>query len=999
MIKQRTLSRNRIRNLAVFLSLLCILTLPAAAQVDSAMLSGTITDPSGAVVPGATLTLVSQETGLKREAVTSNAGTYTFSLVPVGNYTLTVNLSGFKTVSMKDLRLGVGDSRAVDIALHVAAADTTVTVESVLAPLEKTSATVGTVIGGEHIKDIPINGRHWANLMALAPGAINTGEGNQQSIRFVGRARDDNNWTFDGVDATGVKDPRQEAALRLVISSDSIAEFRVNSTLYTAESGGGAGGQVNIVSKSGSNAFHGSVFEFLRNDVFDARNPFDSSKQPFRLNQFGGNFGGPIIRNRTFFFGNYEGLRQSISQEFRNEVPSAAFRARATDSNVKTILNAYPAGTERTSSADVDYAVGAVNQRWREDSFTVRVDHSFNASNNFYARYNMDDGTIIAPRTIVAGDRQDSFFRPSNFAMQYQRIFTPSVVNEAKIGMNRSSLNRYSLAPFRESIAVSGFVTLNNSSLLVENGTSFSLVDNLVITRSRHTLKFGGEIRRAHVNVADPAIDGLAITFANRNDLLANKVDRVAITGAPPVLGTRKWYYFGYVQDDFKVSPELTLNLGLRYEYYGVNREVKDRYRVFDLERCKGFCPHGSPWYFPDRNNLDPRIGIAWSPKALKGKTVIRIGGGIYHGPGQIDDKNASLDNMAQNFSLTAADAPGLSYPITPFIAKAKDTGITPRSLQRDIRDLYSAQWGLSIQQELPSKFVTQIAYSGSAGSHITSRTYINNIDPVTKVRPLPTFGRMDEKNGWGHSNFNALQLSLHRRVGRGLNLGSEYMWSHSINDAATGGGEGAQPQIQTCRACDRGNSNTDVRHTITANWMYELPFGPGQPMLNSGPLSVIFGGWEMNGIFTARTGRMLTITVSRSSSAVPDGNTSNQRPNLVSGTSLYPSGGPTLALWLNPAAFAIPANGTWGNAGRAIAIGPGLKQVDFSLRKRTRLAEGKAIVFSADMFNIANWVLAGNPGTTFTSTASFGRITSGLNRTIGTGTSRQIQFGLRFTF
>src|SRR4030095_5759822 len=316
---------------------------------------------------------------------------------------------------------------------------------------------------------------------------------------------------------------------------------------------------------------------------------------------------------------------------------------------------------------------------------------------------------------------------------------------------------------------------------------------------------------------------------------------------------------------------------------------------------------------------------------------------GVYHGPGQIDDKNAALDNVSDNYSLTAAEAPGLAYPVDPFLGLAQAVGITPRSLQRDIRDLYSVQWGLSIQQELPASFVTQIGYVGSSASKVTSRTYINNLDVVTKTRPLPNFGRMDEKNGFGSSNFNALQVSLYRRVGRGLNLGTEYMWSHSINDNSTGGGEGTQPQSALCRACDRGNSNTDVRHTITTNWIYQLPFGPGQRMLTSGALSKILGGWETSGIWSARTGRMLTVTIARNSGAVPDGNTSGQRPDLVPGVSIYPQGGPTFAQWLNPAAFAIPANGTWGNAGRSIAVGPGLFQIDFALQKTTRLAERKS--------------------------------------------------------
>lgn len=974
-------------------------SIPVAAQIDRATLVGTVTDSTGAVIPGATVAVVSQETGLRRQAQTGETGTYTFSLLPIGVYTVTVTQEGFRTVAMKDLRLGVGDNRTLNVELEPSSIETVVNVESVLAPVDSTSAVVGTVIGSQHMREIPLNGRHWASLMALAPGAINTGEGNQQSIRFVGRARDDNNWTFDGLDATGVKDPRQEAALRLVISTDSIAEFRVNSTLYSAESGSGAGGQISIVSKSGSNEFHGSVFEFVRNDKLDARNPFDTSKQPFRLNQFGGNLGGPIIRNRTFFFANYEGLRQRVSQSFRNDVPSAAFRARATDPVVRQILNAYPVGTETTGNADVDRAVGNVSQQWREDAGTLRIDHRFNDRNTLFGRYNVDDGTIAAPRTVIAGDYQESLFRPSNMVLQFQRVFSPTVVNETKAGFNRSALNRFSYSPFRESIAVSGFQTLNNSNLLMETGTSYSIINNLVVTRGRHTLKFGGEIRRAHVNVADPAFDAIGVTFANRNDLLANRVDRVAVTGGNDVLGTRKWYYYGYVQDDIKATPELTLNLGLRYEYYGVNSEANDRYRVFDMYECRGFCPHGTPWYFRDANNFDPRVGVAWAPKALGGKTVFRMGAGVYHGPGQIDDQNASLDNMSDNYSLTAAEAPGLSYPVAPFLGLAREVGITPRSLQRDRRDLYSAQWGFSIQQQLPASFITQVGYVGSSASKVTTRKYINNLDPVTRVRYLPNFGRMDEKNNDGNSNFNALQVSLHRRVSRGLTWGTEYMWSHSINDNSIGGGEGSQPQNNFCRACDRGNSNQDIRHTITSNWMYQLPFGPGQRMLNTGPASKVLGGWEMSGIWTARTGRMLTVGISRSSADAPDGNTSAQRPNIVPGVSLYPEGGPTFSQWFNPAAFAIPARGTWGNAGRAIATGPGLVQVDFALQKNTRLAEGKALVFRIEMFNLFNRTQAGNPGTAFTSPASFGIVTSGLNRTIGTGTSRQMQMALRFNF
>jgi hypothetical protein len=544
-------------------------------------------------------------------------------------------------------------------------------------------------------------------------------------------------------------------------------------------------------------------------------------------------------------------------------------------------------------------------------------------------------------------------------------------------------------------VTVAGFMTLNQSTGLIEAGTSYSLIDNLSITRGRHNLKFGFEVRRAHVNVADPAVDASTVNFSSRPNLLANRVETVSITGAANVLGTRKTYWYGYVQDDFKVLPNLTLNLGLRYEYYGINKEAHDIYKVFDLNACRGFCPQGTPWYFPDRNNFDPRVGFAWT----LGKTVVRGGGGLYHGPGQIDDVNTALDNVAARYSLTTLEAPGLSLPVEPFLRLAADVGVTPRSLQRDRRDQYSAQWGLSIQRELPVGFVGQIGYIGNSGVKLFARQYINNVDPITRVRPLPTFGRMDEKRQDGKSNFNALQLSLHRRMGRGLNWGTEYMWSHTINDGNLGGGEGSQPQIASCRACDRGNSAQDIRHTITSNWIYQLPFGPGQKYLSTGFASRVLGGWETSGIWTARTGRMLTVTIARGAAAVPDGNTSGQRPSIVPGVSIYPAGGPTFAQWFNPAAFVIPANGTWGNAGRAIATGPGLVQVDWALQKNTRITESKALVFRVEAFNLFNRTQANLPGTTLTSPASFGLVTTGLNRTIGTGTSRQLQLALRLNF
>ncbi len=987
------------RTVTLLCGLLCA-AWPLLSQGDLATLNGTVTDPTGAVIAGAKVSAEHEATGLRREATTSAAGTYVLAQLPIGSYRVTFEAPGFRPVRFDKIQLQVGDTRTLDAQLEVATIRAEIEVRETPVPLERTTAALGTVIASQQVREIPLNGRHWASLMALAPGAINTGDGSQQTIRFVGRSRDDNNWTFDGMDATGVKDPRQEAALRLIISTDAIAEFRVSSSLYSAELGGGAGANVSLVSKSGTNEFHGGLFEFVRNDRFDARNFFDAEKPPFRLNQFGGNLGGPIIRNRTFFFANYEGLRQRLGQTLFASVPSAAFRERAlsTSPAVRPILEAYPRGF-RSLDANIDELWIERRQLWREDAGTLRVDHRFSDSDLFFARFNVDNGLIDAPRSVLLSDKQESSFQPSNLAIQYQRIFSPTVINEYKLGYNRSALTRYSYGPLAQSISVPGFMTLNGPSLLIENPTSYSMLDNVTITRGRHTLKMGFEARRIHVNVADPAVATASISFASRDDLIRNRVDSLSINAGSPVLGARRTWFMGFFQDDFKASRNLTLNLGARYEYYTVAKEVRGRERVFDMWACQGFCPPGTPWYYPDRNNIDPRVSLAWAPAALGDKTVFRIGAGVFHGPGQNDDVNAALDNMAERLSLTSRDvAGGLSYPIERFVAQARSAGITPRSLQRDRRDIYNIQWGFSIQQQLPARFVTQIGYLGNSGSKLFARTYINVIDPATGRRPLPAFGRMDEKRNDGNSNFNALQVSLHRQFSGGFLWGTEYMWSHAINDGNLGGGEGSQPQNVNCRACDRGNSAQDIRHTFTSNWVLELPFGPGKRFAGNGWASRLAGGWELSGIWTMRTGRAVNISVSRSSSAVPDGNTSNQRPDVVAGVPMYPAT-KTVDRWLNPAAFAVPPAGRWGNAGRHIARGPGLVQVDLALHRKFNLTERSHLAFRAEAFNLFNRAQFGDPSSNISTLATFGQIRSPLNRTIGTGTSRQIQLALRLNF
>ncbi|MBY0507112.1 MAG: TonB-dependent receptor [Bryobacteraceae bacterium] len=970
------------------LNLKCLLflcTTSLLAQVDRATLTGSVTDSSNSAIAGAKVTIAASATGLKRETLTNAAGIYNLSGLTVGSYTVTVEKTGFNDAKVDELVLTVGQNRTLDVKLSVGNVNATVEVTAEATPLDQTGAEIGTVIGEEQIKNIPLNGRHWASLMMLAPGAVNVGEGNQNTIRFFGRPRDDNNWTFDGVDATGIKDPRQEGNLRLVISTDSIAEFRVNSLPFTAEGGVGGGAQINLVSKTGTNNFHGSVYEFFRNSALDARRPFDGANPPpFRLNQFGANLGGPIIKNRTFFFGNYEGLLQRLSiTRADGLVPSASFRER-TPAALRSVINAYPVGNAPGPNVNADRLIANTPERRNEHSGMMRVDHRINDKHSLFFRFAMTDGLVSQIRNGLLETR-DSYIRPTNITTQWQQVWSPSLVNEVKLGFNRSALTRNDVGRIPEGFTIPGFTTTQPTTYIIEKPSTYSIVDNLSYIRGRHTFKLGGEIRRIHLNVGNgPAT---TVAFANLDSFLRNALDRVAVGSRLDTVGVRRTFNSIYFQDEIRVNSELTVNLGLRYEQYTVSKDVVGRGRVFDQVRCQGFCAPGTPWFFPDNNNIAPRLSLAWSPKWLGGKTVIRTGYGRYFGPGQNDDVTAAIDSLPENFSLTAADAPGLTYPPTAFLGQLRSQGQTPRSLQRDRKEPETHQWTVSVQRELPGSMVAQVAYVGSVGRNQLTRTYVNTLDPITRRRPLTAFGQIDEKRFDGNTNFNGLQSSLQRSFTKGWLFQAQYMWGNAISDNA-GSGEGGQIQDVACRACDRGPADYDIRHTFTANTVYQVPFARNR----------WYGGWDLSGIFTSRTGRPFTVLVNRAATVVPSGQTQSQRANYVGGIDPYAANrGPDL--WLNPAAFVAPANGTYGNAGRNRFRGPGLWQADMGLAKRFRIREGMHLDFRAEAFNLFNRAQFGEPVANI-SVPTFGRILSTANDgSTGTGTSRQMQFMLRLNF
>ncbi|MBV9612168.1 MAG: TonB-dependent receptor, partial [Acidobacteriaceae bacterium] len=865
--------------------------------------------------------------------------------------------------------------------------------------IDKNDATVGTPVEQALVNELPLNGRNWASLTALIPGAIDNGASDQRTIRFAGHGLDDNNITLDGVDATAIYNQEQREYVRLAIPLGSIDEFRADSQNFGANvEGGTAGGQVAVVSRSGTNVLHGGAFEYFRNDALDARTPFDGvSADPFLLNQFGADLGGAIRPNTTFFYLNHEGLRQRLGQTQIGLVPSPSFIAQTEliSPALAPIVVAYPHGTSATALPSVWNYHAEVNQIDNEDSGMVRFDEHFNERTTGFVRFNTDHaGDAIPTGSLNVLTEANTHFR--NGIVDVLHVFTPTLLNEVKFGVNQEIYHTANLSAAPYTIAVSGFSSLAAGSTTDAAAKSFSLINDLSWVRGRHTLKLGLEIRWIQMNQGNSNTGTL--TYDSPALFQLNQMDSASVTSLLPLKRMRKAQYWGYAQDDVRVSPNLTINLGVRYNFFNVFHEVDGRAIPFDLETCGGYCARSSSFTHPRHADFDPRVGAAWA----HGNTVLRAGGGIYHSDGQEDDQNLPIFNDVPRYTLTAGGSHGLGYPIQPFLAVA--TGIvSPRDLYRDRKDMYVAAWTVSIQERLPGNVVGTLTYIGNKGTNLLTTTYENVVNPLTGSRPYPPFGVVSWRGNDSNSSFHAFQANARRAFESGFSLSANYMWSHSINDGGIGGGESDTVQDVFCRSCDKASSDYDVRQVFNTSIVYVLPFGAGQRFLSRPSVArALFGGWELSGIGTARTGLPVNVTIDRLSSTVPGGYSvsNSERPNLVPGVSLMPAGGQTPTDWINAAAFSVPASGTFGNAGRNLVRAPGLWQIDAAVAKRIALTERLGLQIRAEVFNVFNRAQYGSPQADLSSAQNFGAITTPVNQgATGSGTPRQIQLAARFVF
>lgn len=1104
-----------LRAAALSVAAILLAAAPALAQTDEGRVTGIVRDASGGVVPGTSVALTNQQTGDSRDTVTSPDGRYAFLGIKPSVYSVKASLSGFAPAEFKSQKVSAGQEVNLDFSLKTANMSELVEVTAEATALDLSSARNGANVNEREVSQLPINGRQLSQLYLQAPGAVNTGTGTFGDIRFSGRAVQQNIIRYDGVEGSAIIDASPgnlngelPSPFRLQASLENVQEFRVESNNYPAEYGTGTGGQITVITKSGSNNFHGSAFEYFRDDSLDAANAFDpvangkQQKSALRQHQFGGSLGGPLVRDRAFFHISYEGYRLDSGINFVEAVPSAAARARAVPS-ILPLLDAFKSPNAiilAGASANPDFDIAQLQSlaSVKENSFAGRIDVRLNDSNRLYARYFNDKGENDQPEGVT-GRRVFISSKPQNAVLSLQSNFGSTAINEFKIGYNRADTSVNGIAPTVNGIDMSA-ITINITGSVANNGIvgqgsssgtaipgglvrqnsatngrgapyepySLSFIDSISATRGSHFLKAGAEVRL--IRMKTDRLGGTTYTFSNLAGFLANAPQQIQYlgdvsaaspfnAGATGMRDARTEFFVGYLQDEWKVSPKITLNLGLRFDKYKPLREASDLAVMFDT--VKGvILPKGTPFFKSDAV-LQPRVAFTYA-LGESGNTVIRGGAGLTVGPGQVEDQIQPIESDRVSSTITGGVFPtSASTFVANFTNNPTNRTYQPRAYSPDYtlpEKVY--QYTLSIQRELGYNVAATAAYVGSQGRNLFLRSITNQITQVrTNANPASAavvirqfdivnadgsisrpYAEIDLKTTGGHDKYNALQLSLSRRVQKGLTLNGQYTFAKSTGNSA-GSNEAVTAGNNAVAIADYdyddGYNRFDVRHTYNVSALVNLPVGKDRK-LNLGPLNAIFGNMDLGMIFNGRSGLPIDILVTRpdvayvdASGAVfgapaagrtavintPGGGASRntRRPNLVPGVSPYLNNG---LQWLNPAAFSIPAPGQFGNLKRGDVRGPSFRQLDLVAIKRVNL--GKSMVdLRLEVFNILNRTNYANPsgalgnalgtganqiqpGQAFTQAAAgstFGLLRSTVGTTVGLGTNRQIQLAARVSF
>ena len=1072
------------------------LALPLFAQENTATIGGQVLDQSGAGIPGARVIARNLQTGIERMAVTNETANYTIPLLPIGAYDVSAEKEGFKKYIQTGVVLEVDQRARVDFKLQVGAAAESIQVTAEVPLTQTDTSSVGSVIDNQKVVEMPLNGRQFYSLALLVPGVAPPAQNSILSFRggfnVAGASELNNNFTLNGLE----NNDQLLSAPAFRPSVDAIQEFKILTGVFPAEYGRNSGSQVIVTTKAGGNEFHGSAFEFLRNQVTDAKNFFTPSNTPipaFKQNQFGGTLGGPIVHNKTFFFASYEGTRSSQQITALTNVPTPEmingdFRqlltlakpihvlnpSTAKDFSTPNVIdpalinpigralaNFYPTPTSPTPPGQQPANNYVFNQPQLDtlNLGSLRIDHTFSTKDNLSATYNDFEDSQISQNNVVCGSRVipgfdctvDLLARLSGLSETH--IFNPNLINEFKIGYSQFSnprvtndqdihfIQQYNIQGTRldgppysgvPQTSVTGYASIGEPTNFPQQRLdhTYQLTDSLTFVRGKHSFKFGVDLLRFQTNGTVVGNGRGSFSFAAQTtaptsgyalaDLLLGLPTSTSRSPFSPRYYDRTGLYAGFVQDDWKLTPRLTFNAGLRYEY---NIPIFDhRNLLSNFNPITGQIDvagqNGVQRAIWDPNNTDfePRFGFSWQP-FRSSRTVIRSGYGIFYNSPALNIVNSGPQQSnapfvaAQTFNSSLASPISLSNPFP--INNAAAGFLTLSAISRHLPDAQIQQWNFNIQQELTRTLVLEVGYQGSKGTHLPLLYNINQPLPgpgtvaqKQALRPYPQFGNINFNTSRGDSSFNGLITRLEQRYNKGLSFLLSYMWGKSIDDTpgtpynVTPSRSAAEDPANFTR--ERGLSGFDVRHRMVFSPVYQLPFGPGKQFLSGNRVfGYLAGGWEISGILTLQSGRPFTALVSRDNANVL---ASVDRPNVVGDPfQAGPiAGNPTCAFappaqlrtpsaWFNPCAFALAPAGTFGNEGRNNLIAPSWKNLDVVMSRVFHIWENVSMQLRVEAFNAFNHPNFDLPVQTFDN-ASFGSIPAA-------EAARQLQFGLKLRF
>jgi hypothetical protein len=1022
------------------------------SQVVGGSIHGTVRDESGAGLAGVKVTVSNTETGGERPLITDAEGRYGIASIAIGKYTVSATKDGFQAELRTGVNLVVGQAAQLDLVLKVGEVREVVTVEEKPDPVSVTTQDTSGLVNERQVKELPLNGRSYDQLMTLNPSTVNYtsqrsgGVGTSNSavgnmFAVSGHRPQENLFLLNGVEYTGASEINNTpgGTSGQLLGVEAVREFNVVTDSYGAEYGKRPGAQVSIVTASGGNQIHGSVYEFLRNSALDARNFFDIGSIPqFQRNVFGGSLGGPIKKNKLFVFGNYEGYRQHLGLSAVTSVPDNSVRANPSiNPSAAALLSLWPVQNGPSLGGGIGLAYSNPLQRIREDFGTTRLDYNISERDTLFGVYTIDDSSADTP-TANPLSGVDETLREQVASIQEQHVFSPRVLNTARFGFSRAGYFFTGTTPVDipgwvqgapiGAVVIGGGTALNGASQISLAGTNagsnlaavrnlFTYDDHIEITRGIHQIEIGAWVQRLQAN------DNLAqyqygqASFSSLASFMAGTVSTFTVIPSPTPLGWRQVEGAGFVQDTIRPVRNLELRVGFRFESTNGWNEVHGRgsnylfengviqtnpriaSSVFTVNRAK-FLP-------------EPRFGFSWDPFG-KSKTVINGGFGIYRM--LLDNLDYRLDQTAPfNTTQTLKNVPLSQLQIVPGAPLPSGGLISPSGIQPDAYTPTILSWTFKVQQEIANNTTLSVGYVGSHGYHQILSLDANQPFPQTladgtiyypKNAPLanPQLANTTSWSSNGLSSYNALQVDLSRRLSSGLQLRAAYTFSKSLDNGTAWNSSVASNapgfvMFPLDPSWDWGRSTTDVTHLAVVNASYELPFGKGRRFLGglSGWRGQLASGWSLSAIETVQSG--LPFTPQLGFNPTNNGDTRNPiRPSLnpnFSGNVIL--GSPNL--YFDPNAFITPANGTYGNVGRNVLGGPGIVTTDLSILKNTNITEKLRLQFRAELFNMLNHSNFSTPNpVVFTSASNIPSPTAGVITATST-TSRQVQFGLKFLF